>query len=345
MAIILSLFDGKSSGYTACELAGIKVDKYYASEVDKHAIKASKTIHPDVIQLGDITNWRNWNIEWDSIDLVLAGSPCQGFSFAGKQLAFDDPRSILFFVFVDILRFIQSLNPNVKFMLENVRMKKQFMEIITDQVKADFQLINSALVSAQNRERNYWSNWFIPQPEDRHIILADVLEINVDEKYYHTPKAIEYMNRKVKGGRTHWDFGHHSDSSDLKSKCLTANLHKGISYNVLVCGRVVGRKINPKTGKRDDYNPELKAVQRFEERLDNKSGCLTTVQKDNMLGYQGKIVRKFTPKECFRLQTTPEHHIDKLLSSGISNTQLYKIAGNGWTDEVIAHNLRYSGLT
>ena len=173
---VLSLFDGKSSGMTACDLAGIKVGKYYAAEVDKHATQVSNAMYPNIIRLGDVTKWREWNIEWDSIDLVIGGSPCQGFSYAGKQLAFDDPRSFLFFVFRDILNNIKKLNKNVKFMLENVKMKKEFMDIITTEIEADSIMINSSLVSAQNRVRNYWSNFEAKQPEDRNIHLTDILE-------------------------------------------------------------------------------------------------------------------------------------------------------------------------
>ncbi len=337
---VLSLFDGKSSGYTALELAGKKITRYYSSEVDKYAIQVSDAIHPDQIRLGDITKWREWGLNWHGIDLILAGSPCQGFSFAGKQLAFDDPRSKLFFVFVDILNHVKALNPNVKFLLENVKMKKEFMQVIDERLGVESILINSALVSAQNRQRLYWSNIPIDEPLDKGVVLSDVLSKDVDEKYFHTPKAIEYMSRKVKGGRSHWDFAHHSDDNNEKSSCITANFYKGVPYYVLVRGRIVGRRINIETGSRDDYNKEIPITQRFEERFDSKSGCLTTVQKDNILGFNGKTVRKFTVRECFRLQTTPEHIIDKILACGVSNSQLYKIAGNGWTDEAIAHILR-----
>ena len=132
--VVLSLFDGISCGQIALERAGIKVDKYYASEVDKYAITVTQANYPDTIQLGDVTKWREWDIDWGGIDLLIGGSPCQGFSFAGKQLAFDDPRSKLFFVYVDILNHIRSLNPDVKFLLENVKMKKEHLAVITEQL-------------------------------------------------------------------------------------------------------------------------------------------------------------------------------------------------------------------
>ena len=121
---VLSLFDGISCGMIALERAGIPVEKYYASEIENKAIKVSNKNYPDIIQLGDINNWRNWNIDWKNIDLVIGGSPCQGLNFCRKQLNFEDPKSKLFFVYVDILNHIKKSNPNVKFLLENVNMKK-----------------------------------------------------------------------------------------------------------------------------------------------------------------------------------------------------------------------------
>ena len=103
---VLSLFDGMSCGQIALDQLVIPVEKYYASEIDKYAIAVTQHNYPDTIQLGDINNWKDWNIDWSEIDLIHGGSPCQGFSFAGKQLAFDDPRSKLFFVMVEIINHI-----------------------------------------------------------------------------------------------------------------------------------------------------------------------------------------------------------------------------------------------
>lgn len=141
---VLSLFDGMSCGQIALNRIGIKLTKYYASELDKYAIAVTQANCPDTVQLGDVTNWRDWDIEWASIDLLIGGSPCQGFSFAGKQLAFDDPRSKLFFVYVDILNHIKKHNPDVKFLLENVKMKKEYLAIISEQLGVQPVFINSA---------------------------------------------------------------------------------------------------------------------------------------------------------------------------------------------------------
>lgn len=136
---VLSLFDGMSCGRIALDRANIQVGKYYASEIDKYAIQVSEDNYSDIVRLGDVTNWRDWSIDWASIDLLIAGSPCQGFSFAGKQLAFDDPRSALFFVFVDIKKHISEARLRagktpLKFLLENVRMKKEFLDVISEHV-------------------------------------------------------------------------------------------------------------------------------------------------------------------------------------------------------------------
>ena len=162
---VLSLFDGMSCGRIALERAGIEVNKYYASEIDKHAIKVSEANYPDIIRLGDINNWKSWDL--DKIDLVIAGSPCQGFSFAGKQLAFNDPRSALFFTFLDILNTIKCYNPKVKFMLENVRMKKEYLDVISDKLGVRDVCINSDLFAQQNRIRHYWFIWDLPELPNR----------------------------------------------------------------------------------------------------------------------------------------------------------------------------------
>lgn len=146
---VLSLFDGMSCGHIALDKAGIKVNNYFASEIDKHAIKVTQTNYPNTIQLGSVTDWCFWDLP--KIDIILAGSPCQGFSNAGKMLAFDDPRSKLFFEFVNILK---AFKPKY-FLLENVRMKKEWQDIVTKYVGVEPVAINSDLLSAQRRYRLY----------------------------------------------------------------------------------------------------------------------------------------------------------------------------------------------
>jgi len=200
---VLSLFDGMSCGQIALNRAGIKYDKYYASEIDKYAIQITQKNYPDTIQLGDIIKWKEWDIE--KPDLIIGGSPCQGFSFAGKQLNFNDERSKLFFTFVEILNYYK---PEY-FLQENVKMKIEYERIITQYMNCYPVEINSALVSAQNRRRLFWSNigskgtdlfgTIIPgieQPEDKGLLLKDILEDEVDEKYYISNNVLDRIKRK-----------------------------------------------------------------------------------------------------------------------------------------------------
>jgi len=178
---VLSLFDGISCGRVALERAGIKVGKYYASEIDKYAIQISKKNWPEIIQLGDINNWREWDIDFSKIDLLMAGFPCQAWSVAGKQGGDTDPRGQLVHVLIEIWNKCRESNPNLKFLFENVKMKKEFIEYINNLFGVEPILINSALVSAQNRKRLYWTNIpNITQPEDRGILLKDIVHENVD---------------------------------------------------------------------------------------------------------------------------------------------------------------------
>lgn len=318
---VLSLFDGKSSGYTALEMAGIPITNYYSSEVDKYAIQVSNAIHPNQIRLGDVTKWRAWDIDWDSIDLVIAGSPCQGFSFAGKQLAFDDPRSKLFFVFVDIINHVKSLNKNVKFLLENVKMKKEYMAVIDEQLGVESIMINSALVSAQNRQRNYWTNIPTDEPIDRGIVLSDIIdgersEVNSDgwHDWWEEKKDLQLKKK--------YSAIVNNGSTD-KAICMTARQYASWNGNFAIVQK--GRGNNP-----GGYRA-----------IDGKVPSLTSNSwQDNNHLVDWFKYRKLTPRECFRLQTVPEHYIDKIIACGVSNSQLYKIAGNGWTDEVIAHIFR-----
>ena len=177
---MLSLFDGMACGRIALEQLGIPVEKYYASEIDKYAIQVAQANYPDIIQVGDVCDLDPK--DYMDVDLIQAGSPCQGFSMAGKQLAFDDPRSALFFEFI---RLLKAIKPKY-FLLENVKMKKEFLQVISEQVSACYPeiifgiepiFINSSLLSAQSRQRYYWTNIpGIQQPEDRGIVLKDILE-------------------------------------------------------------------------------------------------------------------------------------------------------------------------
>lgn len=290
---VLSLFDGMSCGQIALREAGIKVNKYFASEIDKHAIAQTQHNFPDTVQLGSVTGVHAADLP--HIDLLIGGSPCQGFSFAGKQLNFDDPRSVLFFEYVRILREIQEYNPGVLFLLENVRMRRECEQVITEQLGLEPVIINSALVSAQNRVRLYWTNirtreeanlfdtkvfTDIPQPEDRGIYLRDILEDDVEPKYVLTSsrikKLIEHHRRQAEAGT---GFVFHPRAEDEKSNTLRVggSCHDDIvmleGERAARCVAVRGR-YNPETG-RNEQTPEL--------RPDGKTNCLTSVEKDNLI--------------------------------------------------------------
>lgn len=184
---VLSLFNGMNTGRQALENIGIKVDKYYSSEIKSYAIELTQYHFPDTIQVGDITKWREWNIDWKSIDLVLSGSPCQDLSSAGKRAGINGKKSSLFFVFIEILEHIKSLNNNVLFLQENVGSASKLDIGIMSRALGVYPVrINSSLVTAQLRDRYYWSNiktketmfdliTDIPQPKDKGIILKDII--------------------------------------------------------------------------------------------------------------------------------------------------------------------------
>jgi len=195
---VLSLFNGMNTGRQALENVGIKVDKYYSSEIKPYAIELTQYHFPDTIQLGDVTKWKDWHIDWKTIDLVLSGSPCQDLSAAGKRAGINGSRSILFFTFVEILEHIKSLNPNVLFLQENVGSANVFDVGVISRALGVYPVrINSSLVTAQLRDRYYWSNiktretmfdvvTDIPQPKDENILLKDIIISGKVETTKHT---------------------------------------------------------------------------------------------------------------------------------------------------------------
>ena len=213
---VLSLFDGMSCGQIALNRLGIKYDNYYAAEIDKYAIEVTKKNFPNTIHLGDVTKVKAADLE--PIDLLMGGSPCQGFSFAGKQLNFDDPRSALFFEFV---RLLKECKPQY-FLLENVRMKKIYQDVITEHLGVEPIMINSSLLSAQNRLRLYWTN--IPgvkQPEDRGLVLRDILEYNQTS----VSELSEAKKDRVLNSQRGKGFFYNPDQHD-KIGTLVAGYHK-----------------------------------------------------------------------------------------------------------------------
>lgn len=266
---VLSLFDGMSCGQVALERANVPVENYYASEIDKYAIEITMKNYPNTIQLGSVENWKEWEIDWGSIDLLIGGSPCQGFSYAGKQLNFDDPRSKLFFTYVDILNHIRKFNPDVQFLLENVKMKPEWEEVITNLLGVNPILIDSSWITAQMRTRLYWTNFPVTFPRPKDVKLEDILESG-------------YVDRD-------------------KSYCIDANYYKGANAKSYL-------------EKRRRQVVILEPITDIEKQMN-----------------EGKF-RKLSPIECERLQTLPDNY-----TAGVSNTQRYKMLGNGWTVDVVAH--------
>jgi len=319
---VLSLFNGVSCGRLALERAGISIDKYYSSEIDKYALAVDAKNYPDNIQLGDVTKWREWDIDLTKIDLIMAGSPCQGFSLAGKQLAFDDPRSKLFFEFVDILKKVK---PKY-FLLENVKMKKEYQDIISDILGVKPIQINSSLVSAQSRKRLYWTN--IPnvkQPEDKKIYLKDVLEQEVEAKYFLSEKLVNgFLNSKS----VFRDRFKPIEDGNTKSQCLTARYFKMGKTDPYIMEKPMRLGSFNKGGQGDRvYNKDAKSV-----TLSAHGGGRGA---KTGLYYVENGIRKLTPIECERLQNLPDNWTE-----GVSNTRRYQCCGNGWTVDVIAHIIR-----
>ena len=310
---VLSLFDGMSCGRIALEKAGIKIDKYYACEIDKFAVKVSKANYPDIIQLGDVKDltWNDLSLHAHlrpMIDLLIGGSPCQGFSFAGNHDVpdFDDPRSKLFFEFV---RLMDETKPKW-FLLENVRMKQESQDIISRYLGVQPQEINSNLVSAQNRKRLYWTNIPFTMPEDRGIMLKDIIEDGlVDRDKAHCLDANYF-----KGGNLKSYFEKHRRQLIFSNEGMC---HVG---DADLKGHDLIKRV---------YHPEGKSP--------TLNAC-TGGNREPKIAMDNLKWRKLTPLECERLQTVPEGY-----TAHVSNTQRYKMLGNGWTVDVVAHIFKNLG--
>ena len=380
MITVLSLFDGLGGTRIALDRLGISC-KYYASEIDKYAIRIAMKNYPDIIQLGDVKNIEAKNLP--KIDLLIGGSPCQDLSVAKKdRKGLQGKRSGLFW---DYVRILEELKPKY-FVLENVNsMKKADKQIITDTLDVKPIIINSALLTAQNRKRLYWTNILdIKQPKDKNIYLKDILEYLVDMKYYISKesitKLIPILNRNreknlklvfvggiiskrglwLKNGKYYsrnFSTGNRVYSPKGKSVCLTATgggigSHTGLYsiYNKTLNSEksnTIGSNsqcITAKTGQvlcvaqRGRYNPDGTTFQKLEINFSGKTNTLTLIQKDNYvfkINGVNYIIRRLTPIECERLQGLPDNYTE-----GVSNTQRYKMIGNGFTIPVIEHILK-----
>ncbi len=432
---VLSLFDGMSCGQIALNRAGFKVSKYYASEIDKYAIAVTQANYPDTIQLGSVVDIDCSKLE--HIDLLAGGSPCQSFSFAGKRKGMStkceteiltlehylelkhegyefEGQSYLFW---EYMRVLKEVKPKY-FLLENVMMGEKWERVLSKAIGVNPIEINSALVSAQSRKRLYWTNIgmeprglfgdlesVIKQPKDRGILLRDVLETEVEEKYYLSGKLVNTLFNTRSGSEQQFKEAQPANV-DGKGVSLTARYYKmGRQDNYIVASR--GR--NPENPS--DRTTGASLEQRLEPRTDGKTNTLTSVQKDNMVmqlnpskesggqPYQQNRVyspdsispalsaqlssgshlialnerqqknykdgdekantllstswkgsqangmtlastehriRRLTPVECEKLQTCPVGY-----TSMVSDTQRYRMLGNGWTVDVVAYIFSY----
>lgn len=348
--VAVSLFDGMSCFQLALNKIGKTPTKYYASEIEKYPIQVTMANYPNTIQIGDVRNVNGKDLGF--VHALAGGSPCQSFSFAGKrkgmatkceveilsiehylelkQQNFEfEGQSYLFWEYIRILNELRETNPNIYFLLENVVMGEKWQKVLTRAIGINPIQINSALLSAQNRNRLYWTNigveqigFFgdlectIPQPKDKGILLKDILETDVADKYFLSGKMLECL-------KSHEVFNKYTTEtlqSENKSSCISARVHK------------MG---NADTYIKVDKKGNIKENQQ-------KASCFTAGgnsggnHSDMDLIQTKTNIRRLTPKECERLQTVPDNY-----TNHVSDTQRYKMLGNGWTIDVIAYILSY----
>jgi DNA (cytosine-5)-methyltransferase 3A len=344
---VLSLFDGMSCGQQALERTGIKVNNYFASEIDKYAIQVTMANYPNTTQLGSVVDVDGYSLP--KIDILIGGSPCQSFSFAGKRkgMSTKDEQEILTldhylrlksegyefegqsYLFWEYMRLLNEVKPTY-FLLENVMMGEKWEKVLSKAIGVNAIEINSALVSAQNRRRLYWTNIgmqasgffgdlesIIEQPKDREILLRDVLENEVDDKYFLSENS--FIFDRIKNNHP---FTPRIPNKDEKSNCLKIG---GSGVDDLVVHNTMPRSGDPKKGGTGHLS-----------RIDGKTYCLDT-GNTNAVEIRGTSrIRRLTPIECERLQTVKDNY-----TNHVSDSQRYKMLGNGWTVEVITHIFKY----
>ena len=306
---VVSLFNGMNTGRQALENVGIKVNKYYSSEIKPYAIELTQHHFPDTIQVGDVTKWKEWNIDWKSIDLILSGSPCQDLSAAGKRAGINGSKSSLFFVFVEILEHIKTLNPNVLFLQENVGSASKLDVGIMSRALGVYPVrINSKLVTAQLRDRYYWSNiktketmfdivTDIPQPKDLEIMFKDIITGGRVERVKSCclMESISRVQHTQNGIKSREKFGVPQIYVDTdKHTCLNTGSGKGGS-------------------------------QKYLKNRNETTGMITLIQEN-------EIVRTVNKIEMCRLQGFPDDYCDILTTAKAGS-----LLGDGWTLPIIEH--------
>jgi DNA-cytosine methyltransferase len=330
---VLSLFNGMNTGRQALENVGIKVDKYYSSEIKPYAIELTQHHFPDTIQVGDVTKWREWDIDWKSIDLVLSGSPCQDLSAAGKRAGINGKKSSLFFTFVEILEHIKELNPNVLFLQENVGSASKLDVGIMSRALGVYPVrINSSLVTAQLRDRYYWSNirtketmfdlvTDIPQPKDRGIMFKDIITSGYVENKKHV--ALKMQNNR-NNQASQESLKHRNKTTGMitliyqennELRCKT-NTNKG--YDVVTENDCIDLSFPTSTTRRGRVTK-------------GKSPCLME-SSNNLYSYKDGIVRTVNQVEMERLQGFPDGY-----TSILSKAKAGSLLGDGWTLPIIEH--------
>jgi len=394
---VLSLFDGMSCGQQALERTGIKIDQYFASEIDKYAIQVTMANYPNTIQLGSVVNVDGTKLP--KIDLLIGGSPCQSFSFAGKRkgMATTDEQEILTlehylqlkaegyefegqsYLFWEFMRLLYEVKPKY-FLLENVEMGEKWERVLTQAIGVNALHINSALVSAQNRKRIYFTNIgmeaaglfgypvsIIQKPKDRKILLKDILESEVDEKYFLSERMINSFEIKTdKYNQLGGGFAFKPSEGESKSRTLTnpaknrmdetyiKEVNQLTVHNTMTRSSTTGKggtghlsRNDGKTYCLDTGNTnavEVKAIMLGRSASwgmpENGGGKSYTLCKEQPHGIKSNSrIRRLTPLECMRLQTVDDNY-----KMPVSDSQKYKMLGNGWTIEVISHIFKYISL-
>ena len=315
---VVSLFNGMNTGRQALENVGIKVNKYYSSEIKPYAIELTQHHFPDTIQVGDVTKWKEWNIDWKSIDLILSGSPCQDLSAAGKRAGINGSRSSLFFVFVEILEHIKTLNPNVLFLQENVGSASKLDVGIMSRALGVYPVrINSKLVTAQLRDRYYWSNiktketmfdivTDIPQPKDLGIMFKDIVTGGRVERVKSTALLEGYISK-----HTFKNVGSLEEQKYLKSRDAI-----GMCPIVYVD---TDKHVALKTWNGDGSKQE------YLKHRNETTEMLTLIQENELVRTVNKI-------EMCRLQGFPDDYCDILTTAKAGS-----LLGDGWTLPIIEH--------
>ena len=358
---VVSLFNGMNTGRQALENVGIKVDKYYSSEIKTYAIELTQHHFPDTIQVGDVTKWREWNIDWKSIDLILSGSPCQDLSAAGKRAGINGSRSSLFFTFVEILEHIKTLNPNVLFLQENVGSANKMDVGIMSRALGVYPVrINSSLVTAQLRDRYYWSNiktketmfdvvTDIPQPKDRGIMFKDI----ISDGHVKRVKALAILESESRACTSQESIKKRAAKEFINMIYVDTDKHTclntgGGATEMLTLIYEENNELRCKTNTERGYDIVTEndcinlafptSTTRRGRVTKGKSPCLTKVVEP-LYSYKDGIVRTVNKVEMCRLQGFPDNYCDILTTAKAGS-----LLGDGWTLPIIEHIFKFIEL-